>query len=133
MLEADFLREKEDRYELTSPMSGVTIPATLQDLLMARLDRLPTFREVAQIGSIFGREFSYEMIKAIASHEEMTLQNGLDQLVHAELLYQRGRRLHARYIFKHALVQDAAYQSPPQGPRLLRHARTCRPLCRRSG
>jgi class 3 adenylate cyclase/tetratricopeptide (TPR) repeat protein len=111
ILEADFLREMQDRYELTGPLSSVSIPVTLQDLLMARLDRLPTVREVAQIGSILGREFAYEMIQAIAAHEELTLQNGLDQLVEAELLYQRGRRPHARYTFKHALVQDAAYQS----------------------
>jgi class 3 adenylate cyclase/tetratricopeptide (TPR) repeat protein len=111
ILEANFLREEQDRYELTGPLSSVTIPATLQDLLMARLDRLPTVREVAQIGSILGREFAYEMIHAIAAHEELTLQNGLDQLVQAELLYQRGRLPHSRYTFKHALVQDAAYHS----------------------
>jgi class 3 adenylate cyclase/tetratricopeptide (TPR) repeat protein len=111
ILEADFLREEQDRYVLTGSLSSVSIPATLQDLLMARLDRLPTVREVAQIGSILGREFAYEMIQAIAAHDELTLQNGLDQLVQAELLYQRGRRPHARYTFKHALVQDAAYHS----------------------
>ncbi len=111
ILEADVLREDRDRYELAGPLAGLTIPATLQDLLMARLDRLPTVREVAQIGSILGREFAYEMIQAIAAHEELTLQNGLDQLVGAELLYQKGRLPHARYTFKHALVQDAAYQS----------------------
>ena len=111
VLEASFLREKQDRYELAGPLSSVTIPVTLQDLLMARLDRVPTVREIAQIGSILGREFAYEMIRAIAAHEEAILQNGLDQLVNAELLYQRGRRSHARYTFKHALVQDAAYQS----------------------
>jgi class 3 adenylate cyclase/tetratricopeptide (TPR) repeat protein len=111
VLETSFLREKEDRYELAGPLSSVTIPVTLQDLLMARLDRVPTVREIAQIGSILGREFAYEMIRAIAAHEEAILQNGLDQLVQAELLYQRGRRPHARYTFKHALVQDAAYES----------------------
>jgi class 3 adenylate cyclase/tetratricopeptide (TPR) repeat protein len=111
IVEADFLREERDRYELSGPWSGVSIPATLQDLLMARLDRFPTVREVAQIGSVLGREFAYEMIQAIAAHEELNLQNGLDQLVQAELLYQRGRLPNARYTFKHALVQDAAYQS----------------------
>jgi class 3 adenylate cyclase/tetratricopeptide (TPR) repeat protein len=111
VLEASFLREKQDRYELSGPLSSVTIPVTLQDLLMARLDRVPTVREIAQVGSILGREFAYEMIQAIAAHEEAILQNGLDQLVQAELLYQRGRRPHARYTFKHALVQDAAYES----------------------
>ncbi|MEE8550128.1 MAG: adenylate/guanylate cyclase domain-containing protein, partial [Gemmatimonadota bacterium] len=111
ILEADFLRECDAGYELTRPLSGVTIPATLQDSLMARLDRLPTIREVAQLGAVLGREFTYEMLRAIASLEETTLQEGLDRLVDAELLYQRGRPPRAKYIFKHALVQDAAYQS----------------------
>lgn len=111
ILEADFLHEQEDGYRLTRPLSGVSIPATLQDLLMARLDRLPSIREVAQLGSILGREFAYEMLQGITSLEETALHNGLDLLVDAELLYQRGRRPRAKYTFKHALVQDAAYQS----------------------
>ena len=111
ILEADFLRERNGSYELTGQLSEVTIPTTLQDSLMARLDRLPGIREVAQIGAVLGREFAYEMVQAIVSIEEMTLQEGLAQLVDAELLYQRGRPPRATYIFKHALVQDAAYQS----------------------
>jgi predicted ATPase/class 3 adenylate cyclase len=111
ILEADFLREHDGGYRLTGPMSAITIPATLQDSLMARLDRLPNIREVAQLGAVLGREFVYEMVQAIASMEETTLQNGLDHLVAAELLYQRGRPPRAKYVFKHALVQDAAYQS----------------------
>jgi predicted ATPase len=111
ILEADFLRERDGSYELSGPLSGVAIPATLQDSLMARLDRLPTIREVAQLGAVLGREFAYEMLQAIAAIEETTLQKGLQQLVDAELLYQRGRPPRAKYIFKHALVQDAAYQS----------------------
>lgn len=111
ILEADFLRERDGGYELTGPLSDVAIPATLQDSLMARLDRLPTIREVAQIGAVLGREFAYEMVRAIGSIEESVLRAGLEQLVDAELLYQRGRPPRARYIFKHALVQDAAYQS----------------------
>ena len=78
---------------------------------MARLDRLPTLREVAQLGAVLGREFAYEMLKAVTAMEEATLLDGLAQLVEAELLYQRGRPPRAKYIFKHALVQDAAYQS----------------------
>ena len=111
ILEAEFLREHDGVYRLTGPMSDITIPATLQDSLMARLDRLPNIREVAQLGAVLGREFVYEMVQAIASIDESTLQNGLDQLVAAELLYQRGRPPRAKYIFKHALVQDAAYLS----------------------
>ncbi|MFQ5694899.1 MAG: AAA family ATPase, partial [Terriglobia bacterium] len=111
ILEADFLREETDRYALIETLSTATIPTTLQDSLMARLDRLPTTREIAQLGAVLGREFTYEMLQAIASIEETTLQNGLDQLVDAELLYLRGRPPRAKYTFKHALVQDAAYQS----------------------
>ncbi|MGB6908378.1 MAG: adenylate cyclase, partial [Methyloceanibacter sp.] len=86
-------------------------PATLQESLMARLDRLPKLREVAQLGAVLGREFEYEMLKALAPMDEARLQDGLSQLVEAELLYQRGRPPQAKYIFKHALIQDAAYQS----------------------
>ncbi|HEY1328477.1 MAG TPA: adenylate/guanylate cyclase domain-containing protein [Casimicrobiaceae bacterium] len=111
VLDARFVHEQQDRYALARPLSELPIPATLQDLLMARLDRLPTIREVAQLASILGREFAYEMLQAIASIEERRLEDGLDRLVDADLLYQRGRRPQARYTFKHALVQDAAYQS----------------------
>ena len=111
ILEADFLRETAAAYELAGPLSDVTIPATLQDSLMARLDRLPMIREVAQLGAVLGREFAYEMLAAIATIEEPALQEGLERLVGAELLYQRGRPPRAKYVFKHALVRDAAYQS----------------------
>ncbi|MDX1487815.1 MAG: adenylate/guanylate cyclase domain-containing protein, partial [Acidiferrobacterales bacterium] len=111
ILEADFLREKSGHFELTGPLSKISIPATLQDSLMARLDRQPTIREVAQLGSVLGREFAYEMLQPIATMEETNLQKGLELLVDAEMLYQRGRAPKAKYIFKHALVQDAAYQS----------------------
>ena len=100
-----------ERYALTGPLSAVAIPATLQDSLMARLDRLPMMREVAQIGAVLGREFAYEMLHALVTVDERTLQEGLAQLVATELLYQRGRPPRATYTFKHALVQDAAYQS----------------------
>lgn len=111
LLESDFLDESPDRYQLTHPISDVGIPVTLQDMLMARLDRLPTMRAVAQLGAILGREFTYEMLHAIAAREQPELQSGLDRLVDAELLYRRGRPPQARYVFKHALVQDAAYHS----------------------
>jgi len=78
---------------------------------MARLDRLATAKEIAQLSATLGREFSYELLQAISPLDEATLQKGLSQLVEAELLYQRGLPPQARYIFKHALIQDAAYQS----------------------
>ena len=111
ILESEFLREEEDRYALTGELSEISIPATLQDSLMARLDRLPTLREVAQIGAVLGREFAYEMLRAVVGLDEAELQTGLEQLVADELLYQRGRLPRSKYIFKHALIQDAAYQS----------------------
>jgi predicted ATPase len=94
-----------------APLSSLGIPATLHDALMARLDRLNTAKEIAQLGATLGREFSYELLQAVSPLDEETLQKGLSQLVEAELLYQRGLPPQARYIFKHALVQDAAYQS----------------------
>jgi class 3 adenylate cyclase/predicted ATPase len=89
----------------------LAIPATLHDALMARLDRLATAKEIAQVGATLGREFSYALLHAVSPLDEGTLQKGLSQLVVAELLYQRGLPPQARYVFKHALIQDAAYQS----------------------
>ena len=111
ILTSDILREEEGQLALSGPLSEVAIPASLQESLMARLDRLPTVREIAQLGAVLGREFAYEMLRAIAPLDDSKLQDGLGQLVEAELLYQRGRPPRSRYIFKHALVQDAAYQS----------------------
>jgi predicted ATPase len=111
LLESALLREAAEHYALTGPLAAVTIPTTLYDSLMARLDRLPTVREVAQLGAVLGREFAYELLHALTTMDEATLQHGLTQLVDAELLYQRGRPPRARYMFKHALIQDAAYTS----------------------
>jgi len=111
ILESELLREDDDCYSLTGELSDISIPATLQDSLMARLDRLPTLREVAQMGAVLGREFAYEMLRAVVALDEPQLQSGLEQLVADELLYQRGRLPRSKYIFKHALIQDAAYQS----------------------
>jgi class 3 adenylate cyclase/predicted ATPase len=94
-----------------APLPPLGIPSTLHDALMARLDRLAPVREIAQMGSVLGREFSYELLHAVSPLDEAALQQGLRQLVEAELLYQRGLPPQATYLFKHALVQDAAYQS----------------------
>ncbi len=111
ILASEILRDTGESYELSGPLSSLAIPDTLQESLMARLDSLPQVRELAQIGSVLGREFAYEMISGLSTTGESTLQEGLRQLVEAELLYQRGRPPRARYIFKHALIQDAAYGS----------------------
>ena len=111
LLESDLLEEDAEEYVLTGSLSSTAIPATLQDSLMARLDSLPTVKEVAQLGSVLGREFDYEMIQALNAMDESILQAGLSQLVSNELLYQRGRIPRAKFIFRHALIRDAAYQS----------------------
>jgi class 3 adenylate cyclase/predicted ATPase len=94
-----------------APLQSLAIPATLHDSLMARLDRLNTAKEIAQLGATVGREFSYELLRALSPLNKEALQQGLKQLVDAELLYQRGLPPQAIYVFKHALVQDTAYQS----------------------
>ncbi len=111
LLASDLLWEEADAYVLTGPLLSVAIPDTLQDSLMARLDQMNTAKEVAQLGSVLGREFAYEMLESISPMDAATLQAGLGQLIHAELLYQRGRPPRSKYIFKHALIQDAAYAS----------------------
>jgi predicted ATPase len=117
VIESEVLREREDQYELTGPLPPLAIPTTLQDSLMARLDRLSpmkssgTVKEVAQLGATLGREFTYELLQAVSPLDEATLQRELTRLVEAELLYQRGIPPQSRYFFKHALIQDAAYQS----------------------
>jgi predicted ATPase len=93
------------------PLPPLAIPATLHDTLMARLDRLSTVRELVQLGATLGREFSYELLHTVSPLDEETLQQGLRQLVETELIYQHGLPPQATYLFKHALIQEAAYQS----------------------
>ena len=111
VLESGLLQEREERYELTGPLPPLAIPATLHDSLMARLDRLAAVKAMAQLGATLGREFSYELLQAVSPWDEATLQRGLHQLVEAEFLYQQGLPPQATYLFKHALIQEAAYQS----------------------
>src|SRR3989454_5420705 len=111
VLGAGLLREQDDRYELTGVLPPLAIPSTLQDSLMARLYRLATVKEVAQIGAALGRTFHYELLRAVASIDDANLQRGLLRLGESELLHQRGVPPDATYIFKHALIQEPAYQS----------------------
>lgn len=98
--------------EAEAPSPAGAIPTTLQDSLMARLDQLSsTAREVAQIGAVLGRAFSYELIRAVWPSDEQRLARGLAQLVEAELVFQKGMLPQSRWVFKHALLQDTAYQS----------------------
>jgi TOMM system kinase/cyclase fusion protein len=129
VLESGLLRETEDAYELAGgPLPPLAIPATLQDSLMARLDRLATVKAVAQLGATIGRQFGYELLRAVSPLDEATLQHGLRQLVEAELVYQRGVPPQAAYTFKHALIQDAAYQSLLRSTRQQYHQRLAQVL-----
>ena len=95
-----------------APSPTGAIPATLQDSLMARLDQLSnTARDVAQVGAVLGRAFSYALIRAVWPSDEQRLARGLAQLVEAELIFQKGVLPQARWVFKHAMLQDTAYQS----------------------
>ena len=111
LLESGLLKDAGDHYVLDRPLPPLAIPATLHDSLMARLDRLAPVREVAQIGACIGREFDYELLAAVVPLQAADLLAALDRLVDAELLFRRGVAPSATYVFKHALVRDAAYQS----------------------
>src|SRR5207245_5703346 len=101
----------DGHYALTGAFATFAIPATLQDSLMARLDRLVTAKGVAQIGATIGRQFAYDLLSTVSQLDEATLQRELSRLVAAEIVYQRGVPPQATYVFKHALIQDAAYES----------------------
>jgi hypothetical protein len=108
----------------TGVVPNPAIPATLHASLIARLDRLgPSAREVGQIGAVIGREFTYELIRAVARRPAAELQPGLDLLTEAGLLFIRGMPPHSSYLFKHALVQDAAYATLLRGRRQALHAK----------
>lgn len=123
VLESGLLVEDAGRYRLTSPLPPLAIPATLQDSLMARLDRLAPVKEVAQIGAAIGRDFSYALLKYVAGRDDLTLSAALAQLEEAELLLRRGAPPEANYSFRHALVQEAAYESLLKSKRQLLHTR----------
>ena len=128
VLESGLLQETEEHYELTGPLPPLAIPATLHDSLMARLDRLATVKAVAQLGAVLGRTFSYEVLQAVTPLDEASLQQALARLVDAELLYQRGVPPQATYLFKHALIQEAAYQSLLKSTRQQYHQRIAQVL-----
>ncbi len=123
ILESGQLKAIDGHYELTGSFTTLTIPATLQDSLMARLDRLVTAKAVAQYAALIGRQFSYELLSTVSQLDEVTLQRELGRLVEAEIVYHRGIPPQATYTFKHALIQDAAYQSLLKSTRQQYHQR----------
>jgi class 3 adenylate cyclase/tetratricopeptide (TPR) repeat protein len=108
---------------MTGLLPTLAIPATLHEALMARLDRLGSAKVVAQLGATIGREFAYALLQAVAPLEGEALQRNLATLVAAELLYQRGQPPRATYRFKHALIQEAAYESVLRSVRRQTHQR----------
>jgi class 3 adenylate cyclase/predicted ATPase len=128
VLESGLLREQADRWVLDRAMAPFTIPTTLHDSLLARLDRLASVRHVAQIGAAIGREFSYALLRAISGLSAQALQASLARLVTSGLVFQRGTPPDAVYTFKHALVQDVAHDSLLRSSRQRLHAQIAEAL-----
>ena len=123
VLESGIVNEAGDHYAVAGPMAPLAIPTSLHASLLARLDRLAPTREVAQIGAALGRSFSYELISAVAGMPQQKLDQALDQLASAELIFRRGVPPDAEYTFKHVLVQDAAYSTLLRSRRQQLHGR----------
>jgi predicted ATPase len=131
IVESGLLQEKNGHYELAGPLPPMAIPATLHDSLMARLYRLSTVKEVAQLGATIGREFPYEVLRVLSPLDESVLQRELTKLVEADLLYQHGFPPQATYVFKHALIREAAYQSLLKSTRQQHHRKIAQVLAER--
>jgi predicted ATPase len=112
----------------TVPSPALAVPASLHASLMARLDRLGSAKEVAQIGAAIGREFSHALLASVSHSTDAELRSALDRLIHAGLLFRQGVPPYATYLFKHALVQDAAYATLLREPRRALHARIAETL-----
>jgi class 3 adenylate cyclase/tetratricopeptide (TPR) repeat protein len=122
VLESGLLQDAGERFVLSGPLPPLAIPSSLHDSLMARLDRLAPVKELIQLGAVIGREFSRALIAKLARVPEPGLDSGLEQLVESGLMYRRGTGADVVYVFKHALVQDAAYASILKSRRVQLHA-----------
>ncbi|MDX1487677.1 MAG: adenylate/guanylate cyclase domain-containing protein, partial [Acidiferrobacterales bacterium] len=123
VLESELLRDAGDHYDLSRPVRAFAIPASVQDSLMARLDRLASGKAVAQFGAVIGREFAYPLLASVSRLPDDELQDALRELTQSELIFCRGTPPDATYNFKHALVQDAAWQSLLKSKRQHYHKR----------
>jgi class 3 adenylate cyclase/predicted ATPase len=110
VVESGLLREEGDSYQLVSARTPIAIPSTLQDSLLARLDRLSSVKDIAQIGAAIGREFSHRILEEVSSTRGPALTEALDKLIAANIIHRRGAPPEAVYTFKHALLRDAAYE-----------------------
>jgi class 3 adenylate cyclase/predicted ATPase len=123
VLESGMLRNTPEGLALVASRGVLAIPASLQDSLMARLDHLASAKDLVQVGAAIGREFTYELLDAVAAREPADLDQALARLVKSELVFQRGTPPEAVYAFKHALVQDVAYASMLKSRRSELHGR----------
>ncbi|MDM0072464.1 AAA family ATPase [Variovorax sp. J31P207] len=122
VVQSGLLEDTPSGYRLSGPLPTLAIPATLQDSLMARLDRLAPAKEVAQAGAVIGREFGYRLVaEVLCAMGPREVDAALAELVHSELVFRRGTPPDATYSFKHALVRDTAYNSMLKSQRVLRH------------
>jgi class 3 adenylate cyclase/predicted ATPase len=128
LLESGLLREESDGWVLSGPLQEFAIPATLHDSLLARLERLPSVKEIAQLGAAIGREFPYNLLAAVSPMSESDLKWALDRLVSAELIFVRGTPPAASYVFKHALVRDTAYETMLKSKRQQLHGHIAKAL-----
>ena len=111
IIESDLLVEQADRYQVVKPVSSMSIPATLQDSLLARLDRLDEVKEIVQVGSVIGREFSLEILNEVMPEKVAALEPSIQKLMEVDILRHQMEEDQSVYQFKHALIQDTAYES----------------------
>ncbi len=130
VLESGMLEDRGDRFALTGPLPPLAIPATLKDSLMARLDRLAPVKELAQTCAAIGREFPSRLLARVIQGEPARLERDLARLVEVGLIFRRGAGEDATYVFKHALVQDTAYESLLRRSRQQLHQRIAKAMAR---
>jgi class 3 adenylate cyclase/tetratricopeptide (TPR) repeat protein len=128
ILESGLLIEGEEMYKLLDPFPRLAIPSTLKDLLMARLDRLETPKDLVQVGATLGREFNHELLSAVLLLDGSSLKRELAKLVEAGILNQKDYPSQATYFFKHALIQEAAYESILKSKRQIYHRKVAEVL-----
>jgi class 3 adenylate cyclase/predicted ATPase len=128
VVESGLLTEGNDSYTLKGPLKELPIPDNLQALLMERVDRLGSAKDIVQTGAAIGRDFTYELVRATVEATDSQLRQALDLFVSSGLIFQEGEIPNATYHFKHALVQEAAYSTLPKKPRRLLHARIAEAL-----
>lgn len=130
LLESDLVVERESAFVLSGPLPTLNVPSALQDSLMARLDRLGPAKEVAQIGAVFGPQFSVEMLLEVSSSEEEALRQDIDRLIEAGIISLSDAPSSEVYRYRHALIRDTAYNSLLKSERQALHAQVANTLKR---